>query len=297
MVHTKPETKHFQVLEKDKWYEIGLEYTKYNTTEWKRQNWHDPSGEYNAAAATYITQCSVGGISRIEAHVISFMQFTVCTLGVTLFCGQQRKHWIRCWKTEARKCYCDVFVNVFRLVHSTSQSLSHSCSPSVWEDEMTPWHYSVVVYSVSVCIVPLRRIVWRQTAGWRRFRQWFPSWWSADTDVSGGFHSMRWPGPTGLQPTHKHTQTQHEYIPNWNHTNDRTRYLTTVYVLTDGVLRWKVNSVCVEKLQEGSVDGVRELADLYDLLLILRPLGAKHGPEMLTPTWNKRPFSRLGFFC
>lgn len=44
----------------------------------------------------------------------------------------------------------------------------------------------------------------------------------------------------------------------------------------DGVLRWKVNSVCVEKLQEGSVDGVRELADLYHVLLILRPLGAKH---------------------
>lgn len=51
----------------------------------------------------------------------------------------------------------------------------------------------------------------------------------------------------------------------------------------DGVLRWKVNSVCVEKLQEGSVDGVGELADLYDVLLILGPLGAKHGPEMLTP--------------
>ena len=63
-------------------------------------------------------------------------------------------------------------------------------------------------------------------------------------------------------------------------------------MLTDGVLRGEVNGVCVEKLQEGSVDGVGELADLYHLLLILRPLGAKHGPEMLTPTRNKRPYLR-----
>lgn len=51
----------------------------------------------------------------------------------------------------------------------------------------------------------------------------------------------------------------------------------------NGILRRQVNSVRVEKLQEGSVDGVRELADLYDVLLILRPLGAKHGAEMFTP--------------
>lgn len=56
----------------------------------------------------------------------------------------------------------------------------------------------------------------------------------------------------------------------------RERSILSVCVLTDGVLRWKVNSVCVEKLQEGSVDGVRELADLYHVLLILCPLGAKH---------------------
>lgn len=165
---------------------------------------------------------------------------------------------------------------------------------SIWKNNeivkvgwiITPRHYSIVVYSMSVYIVPLRHIVWRQTAGWRRFRQWCLSWWSADTDVSAGFHSKRWPGPTGLQPTHKRTQVKEI---NRRHTNEKTQYLTTVCVLTDGVLRWKVNGVCVEKLQEGSVDGVGELADLYHLLLILRPLGAKHGPEMLTPTRNKRP--------
>lgn len=54
-------------------------------------------------------------------------------------------------------------------------------------------------------------------------------------------------------------------------------------VLTDSILRRKVNGVCVEELEEGSVDGVRELVDLYDLLLILRPLGAKHGPEVFAP--------------
>lgn len=54
-------------------------------------------------------------------------------------------------------------------------------------------------------------------------------------------------------------------------------------MLTNGVLRRKVNSVSVEKLQEGSVDRVGELADLYHLLLILRPLGAEHGSEMLAP--------------
>lgn len=68
----------------------------------------------------------------------------------------------------------------------------------------------------------------------------------------------------------------------------RERSILSVCVLTDGVLRWKVNSVCVEKLQEGSVDGVRELADLYHVLLILCPLGAKHWAEMLTPTRNKQ---------
>lgn len=60
--------------------------------------------------------------------------------------------------------------------------------------------------------------------------------------------------------------------------------------LTDGILRRKVNSVCVEKLQEGSVDGVRELVDLDHLLLILRPLGAKHGPEMFAPAPNKNHY-------
>ena len=44
-------------------------------------------------------------------------------------------------------------------------------------------------------------------------------------------------------------------------------------MLTDGVLWGKVDSVCVEKLQEGTVDGVRELANLYHVLLILSPLG------------------------
>lgn len=61
-------------------------------------------------------------------------------------------------------------------------------------------------------------------------------------------------------------------------------------MLTDGILRRKVNSVCVEKLEEGSVDGVRELVDLDHLLLILRPLGAKHGPEMFTPAPNKNHY-------
>lgn len=59
-------------------------------------------------------------------------------------------------------------------------------------------------------------------------------------------------------------------------------------MLTDGVLRGKVDSVCVEKLQEGTVDGVRELANLYHVLLILSPLGAKHRAEMLTPTRSKQ---------
>lgn len=53
--------------------------------------------------------------------------------------------------------------------------------------------------------------------------------------------------------------------------------------LTDGVLRRQVDSVGVEELQEGSVDRVGELADLDHVLLVLGPLGAKHGTEVLAP--------------
>lgn len=58
-------------------------------------------------------------------------------------------------------------------------------------------------------------------------------------------------------------------------------------MLTDGVLGWEVHSVCIEELEEGPVDGVRELVDLDHVLLIFRPLGAKHGPEMFTPAPKK----------
>lgn len=133
--------------------------------------------------------------------------------------------------------------------------------------------------------VPLRRIVWQQTAGWRRFPQWFLSWWSADTGVLGGFHNKRWPGPTGLQHnTQTHTQCQKKQ--NILLHTLRT-YLTVAFILTNGILRRKVNSVRVKKLQEGPVDGIRELANLYHFLLILRPLGAKHWTEMLAPSRDK----------
>lgn len=35
--------------------------------------------------------------------------------------------------------------------------------------------------------------------------------------------------------------------------------MTAVYVLTECILGWKVNSVGVKKLKEGSIDGIREL--------------------------------------
>lgn len=98
------------------------------------------------------------------------------------------------------------------------------------------------------------------------------------------------------RPASQHTQVEYEY-PTKKRSLAKTKqmkkkqYTTTVCVLTNGVFRWKVNSVCVEKLQEGPVDRVRELADLDHLLLVLCPLGAKHGPEMFTPTPNKRPLS------
>lgn len=59
--------------------------------------------------------------------------------------------------------------------------------------------------------------------------------------------------------------------------------------LTNGVLRREVYGVCVEELEEGPVDRVRELVDLYHVLLIFRPLGAEHGPEMFTPAPKKPP--------
>lgn len=40
-------------------------------------------------------------------------------------------------------------------------------------------------------------------------------------------------------------------------------------MLTNSILRWQVNGVCVEELQEGFVDGVGELPDFDYLLLIL----------------------------
>lgn len=60
-------------------------------------------------------------------------------------------------------------------------------------------------------------------------------------------------------------------------------------LLTDSILRRKVNGVRVEELEEGSVDGVRELVDLDDLLLILHPLGAKHRPEVFAPAPVQSP--------
>lgn len=59
-------------------------------------------------------------------------------------------------------------------------------------------------------------------------------------------------------------------------------------MLTNGIFRWKLNSICVEKLEEGFVDRVRELVNLDYLLLILCPLRAEHGSEMFTPSQKQR---------
>lgn len=53
--------------------------------------------------------------------------------------------------------------------------------------------------------------------------------------------------------------------------------------LTDGVLGRQVDRVGVEEMQEGSVDRVGELANLDHVLLVLSPLRAKHGTEVLAP--------------
>lgn len=126
---------------------------------------------------------------------------------------------------------------------------------------------------------PLHRSARRQTAGRRRFPQWFPSLWYVGTGASSGSRSTTWPGPAALTAE---TATPQALTAKMG--DDQWRSGCVVWgLLTNGVLRRQLHVVCVEELQKGAVHWVGELAYLDHFLHVLIPVGLKHGSEVFTP--------------